>query len=114
MAMDRFMTYVGVYSSVEDAKADFDAVHDLHAKDGLIDAYDAVVFERKGSVKVKIVKQARDADPCRWGERRNARTRDRPDRRAVPCGGNRRRPVWSPHPVAARRSVHSPGTRLPG
>ncbi len=57
MAVDRFMTYVGVYSSVEDAKADFDAVHDLHAEDGLIDAYDAVVFERTGSVNVKIVKQ---------------------------------------------------------
>ena len=57
MAVDKFMTYVGVYSSVDDAMADFDAVHDLHAEDGLIDAYDAVVIERKGRGNVKIVKQ---------------------------------------------------------
>ena len=57
MAVDRFMAYVGVYSSVGDAKADFDAVRDLHTEDGLIDAYDAVVIERKGSRKVEIVEQ---------------------------------------------------------
>ena len=38
MAMDTFIAYVGVYSSVDDAKADYDAVHDLHTEDGLIDA----------------------------------------------------------------------------
>jgi uncharacterized membrane protein len=57
MAVDTFMAYVGVYSSVEDAKADYDAVHDLHTKDGLIDAYDAAVIERKENGKVKIVKK---------------------------------------------------------
>jgi uncharacterized membrane protein len=57
MAIDTFMAYVGVYSSVEDAKADYDAVHDLHTKDGLIDAYDAAVIERKENGKVKIVKK---------------------------------------------------------
>jgi uncharacterized membrane protein len=57
MAMDTFMTYVGVYSSVEAAKADYDTVHDLHTKDGLIDAYDAAVIERKENGKVKIVKK---------------------------------------------------------
>jgi uncharacterized membrane protein len=57
MAVDTFMAYVGVYSSVEDAKADYDAVHDLHTKDGLIDAYDAAVVERKENGKVKIVKK---------------------------------------------------------
>jgi len=30
MALDAFMAYVGVYSSVDAAKADYDAVHDLH------------------------------------------------------------------------------------
>jgi len=49
MAMDTFMVYAGVYSNVDDAKADYQAVHDLHVKDGLIDAYDAAVIERKGS-----------------------------------------------------------------
>jgi uncharacterized membrane protein len=57
MAIDTFMAYVGVYSSVEDAKADYDAVHDLHTKDGLIDAYDAAVIERQENGKVKIVKK---------------------------------------------------------
>jgi len=55
--MDTFMAYVGVYSSVDDAKADYQAVHDLHTKDGLIDAYDAAVIERKENGKVKIVKK---------------------------------------------------------
>ena len=57
MAMDTFMAYVGVYSSVDDAKADYDAVHDLHTKEGLIDAYDAAIIERKDNGKVKIVKK---------------------------------------------------------
>ena len=35
------MVYVGVYDGVDDAKADYQAVHDLQKKDGLIDAYDA-------------------------------------------------------------------------
>jgi uncharacterized membrane protein len=57
MAIDTFMVYVGVYADVEDAKADYQAVHDLHVKDGLIDAYDAAVIERKDNGKVKIVKK---------------------------------------------------------
>jgi uncharacterized membrane protein len=55
--MDTFMVYVGVYADVDDAKADYQAVHDLHVKDGLIDAYDAAVIERKDNGKVKIVKK---------------------------------------------------------
>ena len=57
MAVDTFMVYVGVYDSVDAAKADYQAVHDLHTKDGLIDAYDAAVIERKENGKVKIVKK---------------------------------------------------------
>jgi uncharacterized membrane protein len=57
MAVDTFIAYVGVYSNVEDAEADYQAVHDLHVKDGLIDAYDAAVIERKEGGKVKIVKK---------------------------------------------------------
>jgi uncharacterized membrane protein len=57
MAVDTFMVYVGVYENVEDARADYQAVHDLHTKDGLIDAYDAAVIERKENGKVKIVKK---------------------------------------------------------
>jgi len=57
MAIDTFFAYSGVYSNVEDALADYDAVHDLHTKAGLIDAYDAAVVERKADGKVKIVKK---------------------------------------------------------
>jgi len=57
MAMDTFMVYAGVYSNADDAKADYQAVHDLHVKEGLIDAYDAAVIERKDNGKVKIVKK---------------------------------------------------------
>jgi len=57
VAADMFLTYVGIYDSVEDAKADYEAVHDLHVKAGLIDAYDAAVIERKENGKVKIVKK---------------------------------------------------------
>ncbi len=57
MAVDTFMVYVGVYADVEAAKADYQAVHDLHTKDGLIDAYDAAVIERREGGKVKIVKK---------------------------------------------------------
>ena len=57
MAMDTFMAYAGVYADVDAAKADYDAVHDLHMKAQLIDAYDAAVIERKDNGKVKIVKK---------------------------------------------------------
>ena len=57
MAVDTFMAYVGVYSSVDDAEADYDAVHDLHTREGLLDAYDAAVIERTDHGKVKIVKK---------------------------------------------------------
>ena len=51
MAMDTFIAYVGVYSNVDAAKADYQAVNDLHVEDGLIDAYDAAVIERKETAR---------------------------------------------------------------
>ncbi len=57
MPIDTFIAYSGVYANVEDALADYDAVHDLHTEVGLIDAYDAAVLERKADGKVKIVKK---------------------------------------------------------
>jgi uncharacterized membrane protein len=57
MAVDTFFAYSGVYGTVEDALADYDAVHALHTEAGLIDAYDAAVVERKSDGKVKIVKK---------------------------------------------------------
>jgi len=57
MAIDTLMAYVGVYGDVEDAKADYRLVHDLHVDAGLIDAYDAAVIERREDGKVKIVKK---------------------------------------------------------
>jgi uncharacterized membrane protein len=57
MAMDTFIAYAGAYPNVDAAKADYQAVHDLHVEAGLIDAYDAAVIERKDNGKVKIVKK---------------------------------------------------------
>jgi len=57
MAIDTFFAFSGVYADVEDALADYDAVHALHTEVGLIDAYDAAVVERKADGKVKIVKK---------------------------------------------------------
>jgi uncharacterized membrane protein len=57
MPIDTLMVYVGVYSSVDDAEADYRLVHDLHTEAGLIDAYDAAVVERREDGKTKIVKK---------------------------------------------------------
>ena len=57
MAIDTFMAYVGVYDDVADAEADYQAIKDLHVEAGLMDAYDAAVFERRDDGKVKIVKK---------------------------------------------------------
>jgi uncharacterized membrane protein len=57
MALDTFFAYSGVYADVDDALADYDAVHALHTEIGLIDAYDAAVVERRADGKVKIVKK---------------------------------------------------------
>jgi uncharacterized membrane protein len=46
-----------VYSDVDAAEADYDLVKDLHTKEGLIDAYDAAVIQRREDNKVKIVRK---------------------------------------------------------
>jgi uncharacterized membrane protein len=56
MAVDTFMVFAGVYASVDDAVADYEAIKDLHTEADLIDAYDAAVIERTGG-KTKIVKK---------------------------------------------------------
>ena len=43
MAVDTFFAYAGIYSDVQGALADYEAVHQLHTEIGLIDAYDAAV-----------------------------------------------------------------------
>ena len=57
MAVDTFIAFVGVYNDVADADADYQLVKDLHTKEGLIDAYDAAVIERRADGKVKIAKK---------------------------------------------------------
>jgi len=57
VAVDTFLAYVGVYDNVSGADADYEAVKDLHTKEGLIDAYDAAVIERRADGKVKITKK---------------------------------------------------------
>src|SRR5215510_6765284 len=57
MAIDTLLVLVGVYDSVDDAKADYQLVHDLHVEVNLIDAYDAAVIERREGGKTKIVRK---------------------------------------------------------
>jgi len=57
MAVDTFMAYVGVYSDVAHAEADYELVKDLHTQAGLLDAYDAAVIQRRADGKVKITRQ---------------------------------------------------------
>jgi len=65
MAIDTLLVVVGVYGNVDDAKADYDLVADLHKEAGLIDAYDAAVLERTDKGKTKIV--AKHETPTRVG-----------------------------------------------
>src|SRR3954454_9954835 len=57
MAIDTLLVLVGVYDSVDDAKDDYQLVHELHVEANLIDAYDAAVIERREGGKTKIVKK---------------------------------------------------------
>jgi uncharacterized membrane protein len=57
VAIDTLLVVVGVYGTVDDAKADYELVGDLHTEAGLIDAYDAAVIERTDKGKTKIVKK---------------------------------------------------------
>ena len=57
MAVDTFLAYVGVYDNPADADTDYEAIKDLHSKEGLIDAYDAAVVVRRADGKVKITKK---------------------------------------------------------
>lgn len=57
MPADTFIAYIGVYTDVADAEADYQAVKDLHEKADLLDAYDAAVVQRQEDGKVKIVRK---------------------------------------------------------
>ncbi len=57
MAIDTFVVYVGVYNDVDAADADYDLVKELHVTEGLFDAYDAAVIQRRDDGKVKITRK---------------------------------------------------------
>ena len=57
MAIDTFVAYVGVYSDLAHAEADYELVKDLHTEVGLIDAYDAAVIERRDDGRVRITRK---------------------------------------------------------
>ena len=57
MPIDTFMAFAAVYDNVDDAKADYELIKDLHTDANLIDAYDAALIERRADGKVKIVKK---------------------------------------------------------
>ena len=112
MAVDTFIAYVGVYSSVDDAESDYDFVKDLHTQAGLIDAYDAAVVERKADGKVKIVKKhetpTASAACSAVGSASPPGSSSCCSRSPPSVAASSPRP-----PRAAQRSERSPGTRRP-
>ena len=62
---DTFMVYAGVYSNVDTAEADYQAVKDLYYGTDLIDTFDAAVIGKKENGKVKIYKK--HEQPTRHG-----------------------------------------------
>ena len=57
MPIDTLIAYIGIYSDVDEALEDYAAIKDLHSEEGLMDAFDAAVIERKDDGKVKIAKK---------------------------------------------------------
>jgi uncharacterized membrane protein len=57
MPIDTLIAYIGIYADVDDALTDYGAIKDLHSEEGLMDAFDAAVIERKDDGKVKIAKK---------------------------------------------------------
>jgi uncharacterized membrane protein len=57
MAIDTLIAYIGIYSDVDDALTDYAAIKELHSEEGVMDAFDAAVIERKADGKVKIAKK---------------------------------------------------------
>lgn len=54
MAIDTFIAYVGVYTDVADAEADYEEVMGLHREVDLMDGFDAAVVARGEDGRVKI------------------------------------------------------------
>jgi uncharacterized membrane protein len=57
MAVDTFIAFTGIYPDKESAEADYELVKELFGKEGLVDAYDAAVIERREDGKVKLGKK---------------------------------------------------------
>lgn len=57
MPIDTLIAYIGIYTDVDGALEDYAAIKDLHTEEGLMDAFDAAVIERKDDGKVKIAKK---------------------------------------------------------
>lgn len=54
MAIDTFYAFVGVYPDLESARSDYDLVKEVLGKEGVADAYDAAVIEKRENGKVHI------------------------------------------------------------
>jgi uncharacterized membrane protein len=62
---DTYVMFAGVYSSVDAAESDYQAVKDLYYGTDLIDTFDAAVIGKKENGKVKIYKK--HEQPTRHG-----------------------------------------------
>ena len=57
MAFDTFIVFTGIYPDKESAEADYELVKQLFGREGLVDAYDAAIVERREDGKVKLGKK---------------------------------------------------------
>lgn len=67
---DTFLLFGAVYSSVDDAKADYETVKSLYYDLQLMDTFDAAIVQKRDDGKVKIVKK--HEQPTRQGGWRGA------------------------------------------
>jgi uncharacterized membrane protein len=59
------VVYVATYTSLDDAKADYGAVKQLHSA-GIIGTYDAAVISKDAAGKVKIIKTEKPTEHGAW------------------------------------------------
>ena len=65
MADKTVVVYVATYTSLDEAKADYEAVKQLHSA-GVIGTYDAAVISKSAEGKVKIIKTEKPTQHGAW------------------------------------------------
>ena len=112
MAIDTSIVFAGNYPDKESAEADYELVKELFGREGLVDAYDAAIVERREDGKVKLGKK--HETPTRAGGVLGAGV-GLATGLVSPCSRSPRSAAASsrPPPPAAPYSARSPATPPP-